>query len=408
LIQTILIFALGFLAALLIALAVAPAVWRRAVYLTRKRIESSLPLSLNELNAEKDALRAEHAMAVSKLDHRVSKLRDKDARQMATIADQSGRIGDLEQKLAESLTRGAQLEAEVDELSGKLDERTTEFSETSVTLEATRSELDVKSTELQTTLLRIEDLAAWLDDAKSEMSEREARIGGLSANLAELKTERKGFQREIRELKAEVKSSGDLLGMERRKAAEIEGKLEKAIGERSDLEEKIERREKELGRAQDLITRAEAECMEMEDRATLAEEERHALEKEVAEMTLRVNRLMAAFGEGDPEKIVGELNDRIEKQEAKIKKLREQRDELKKALKKAEKGISGEIGEEVLREKLNQLAAEVVAMAANIEGPQSRINTILKDQGERPASDVVSLAERIRELQRKAGEQRRA
>jgi hypothetical protein len=57
LLQSVLIFTFGFLAAALLALMAAPAMWRRAVYLTRKRIEAALPLSINELNAEKDAAR---------------------------------------------------------------------------------------------------------------------------------------------------------------------------------------------------------------------------------------------------------------------------------------------------------------------------------------------------------------
>ena len=76
--QTVLIFAFGFLAAALLALMAAPAVWRRAVYLTRKRIEAALPLSLNELNAEKDALRAEHAMAMRRMELRLKDTREHD------------------------------------------------------------------------------------------------------------------------------------------------------------------------------------------------------------------------------------------------------------------------------------------------------------------------------------------
>ena len=46
-IQSILFFVLGFLCAGFLALMVAPAIWRRAVALTRKRIEASVPLTLD-------------------------------------------------------------------------------------------------------------------------------------------------------------------------------------------------------------------------------------------------------------------------------------------------------------------------------------------------------------------------
>jgi len=60
-IQATLIFILGFLSAVFLTVLVAPAIWRRAVALTHRRVEAALPLSLNEIRADKDALRAEHA-----------------------------------------------------------------------------------------------------------------------------------------------------------------------------------------------------------------------------------------------------------------------------------------------------------------------------------------------------------
>ena len=67
-ITTILLILLGFFIAGFLALALAPLVWRRAVRLTTKRIEASMPLSTNELEAEKDRLRASHAMAARRLE----------------------------------------------------------------------------------------------------------------------------------------------------------------------------------------------------------------------------------------------------------------------------------------------------------------------------------------------------
>ncbi len=67
-IQSILFFALGFLCAGFLALMVAPAVWRRAVRLTRRRIEASVPLSLGEIQADKDRIRAEFAMSIRRLE----------------------------------------------------------------------------------------------------------------------------------------------------------------------------------------------------------------------------------------------------------------------------------------------------------------------------------------------------
>ncbi|WP_204351678.1 hypothetical protein, partial [Klebsiella variicola] len=62
-IETAMVFALGFLLASLLALGLLGAVWRRAVKLTTRRVENAIPLSMAEIKADKDQLRAEFAVA---------------------------------------------------------------------------------------------------------------------------------------------------------------------------------------------------------------------------------------------------------------------------------------------------------------------------------------------------------
>ena len=84
-IQSILIFALGFLCAGLLALMIAPAIWRRAVRLTKKRVEASAPLTIAEIQADKDRIRAEHAMALRRVEISAKTFREKAAAQIIEI-----------------------------------------------------------------------------------------------------------------------------------------------------------------------------------------------------------------------------------------------------------------------------------------------------------------------------------
>ena len=68
------VFALGFLAASLIALAAAPAFWRRAIRLSTRRLEMQLPLSPEEILAGRDLLRAEFAVERRRLEQKVEAL----------------------------------------------------------------------------------------------------------------------------------------------------------------------------------------------------------------------------------------------------------------------------------------------------------------------------------------------
>lgn len=62
--ELVLVFVLGMLVAGSLWLLALPAFWRRAVRLTRARIENAMPLSPNEIAAELDMMRASHAVAL--------------------------------------------------------------------------------------------------------------------------------------------------------------------------------------------------------------------------------------------------------------------------------------------------------------------------------------------------------
>src|ERR1700752_2268002 len=64
---------------------IAPAIWRRAVALTRRRIEASVPLSLTDIQADKDRMRAEFAMSTRRLEMSIKTFKDKAAAQVVEI-----------------------------------------------------------------------------------------------------------------------------------------------------------------------------------------------------------------------------------------------------------------------------------------------------------------------------------
>ncbi len=88
--------ALGFLAASLFALLIAPAFWSRAVRLTTTRIKDSMPLSDIEIRADKDRIRAEYAIKVHKLESLVEQVRLAGARQQIELNRRDASINELE------------------------------------------------------------------------------------------------------------------------------------------------------------------------------------------------------------------------------------------------------------------------------------------------------------------------
>ncbi len=98
-IQSAMLVALGFLAASLLALFVAPAFWTRAVRLTTMRIKNTMPLSEIEIRADKDRVRAEFAVKVHHLERRIEKVRLAAARQMVELNRRDARINGLDAQL---------------------------------------------------------------------------------------------------------------------------------------------------------------------------------------------------------------------------------------------------------------------------------------------------------------------
>jgi predicted nucleic acid-binding Zn-ribbon protein len=74
--------ALGFFVACLLALMLAAPLWNRAVRLTTRRLEATMPMSLNDIQADKDQLRAEFAIELRKVEVALEKAKEKATREL--------------------------------------------------------------------------------------------------------------------------------------------------------------------------------------------------------------------------------------------------------------------------------------------------------------------------------------
>lgn len=119
-IENIMYFALGLLVAALVGLIVIPAVWKRAVRLTKRRIEAATPITMAEFRADKDQLRAEFALSTRKLEINVETLRKRLAEQLSNGSDTAGALRterEQHKAIVEELEgRGEQLRGRVTEL----------------------------------------------------------------------------------------------------------------------------------------------------------------------------------------------------------------------------------------------------------------------------------------------------
>ena len=100
-IEPIMYFGIGFLVAALIGLVIVPLVHNRAVRLTMRRLEAATPLSMAEIQADKDQLRAEFAMSTRRLEMSVEQLKAKSTSQLAELGKKGDAINRLKVELGE-------------------------------------------------------------------------------------------------------------------------------------------------------------------------------------------------------------------------------------------------------------------------------------------------------------------
>src|SRR5438876_2620545 len=110
-IEPIMYAGLGLLAASLVALAIIPFVHARAVRLTLRRLEAATPLSMAEIQADKDQLRAEFAMSARRLEMSVDQLKAKTTTQLAELGKKTDAINRMKFELGEKNATIFQLEA---------------------------------------------------------------------------------------------------------------------------------------------------------------------------------------------------------------------------------------------------------------------------------------------------------
>jgi hypothetical protein len=109
--ESIMYFGIGFLVSALLGLLFIPLVHNRAVRLTMKRLEASTPLSITEIRADKDQLRAEFAMSSRRLEMRIEKLKAQTTTQLADLGKKTDIINQFKKELAEKKVTNVALEA---------------------------------------------------------------------------------------------------------------------------------------------------------------------------------------------------------------------------------------------------------------------------------------------------------
>jgi chromosome segregation ATPase len=185
-IESIMFFSAGFLVASLLGLALISSVHHRAVRLTQRRLEDAIPVSLTEIQADRDKLRAEFAMSIRRLEMTVEQLEATVTNQRGEIARKGEAIARLKAQLNEKNAAADKLGAKLKSLSIENREAEHEYAEHSAAAEATALVLTARETELAKAALDINELTLTSETQKVEIALLKTQTEQFRARIAEL------------------------------------------------------------------------------------------------------------------------------------------------------------------------------------------------------------------------------
>jgi chromosome segregation ATPase len=376
-IEPIMYFGIGFLVAALIGLVVIPLVHGRAVRLTMRRLEAATPLSMAEIQADKDQLRAEFAMSTRRLEMSVEQLKTKSTSQLSELGRKGDAINRLKIELGEKTATIFALEARDKALRDQL--RTTEEEyavKTSAVLDAQRA-LTEKEGELAKLVGELDDRSVLADAQKVEIVALKTQVEALKDRLTAAGEEVKAVEDRRDAERVELKAATNELAEER-------GKVENLGRRVSELEQQLVAQTTE---AEILGRRA----IDLENRLT---DQSKLLTQNESELQHLLKDLDAARKtESDLRAALSELDDRTS---SATESLRSERAQLQTELAQAnderarlarelashkreteETWASERVENALLRERINDVAAEVARLASALEGPNSPIDAIL-------------------------------
>lgn len=422
-VEPIMYLAIGFLVSMLFGLMIVPLVHNRAVRLTTKRLEAATPLSMAEIQADKDQLRAEFAMSARRLEMSVEQLKNKTSSQLAELGKKSDAINRLKIELGEKNAAIFALEAREKALKDQL--------------RATEEEFSAKTQALRIAEQQLADKQGELGKLNSELSQRSMTAESRQVELLAVRSQIEALQSRVNDAEKEVSSSQQRLTDHRNEAeiatrelSDARGKVEDLSGKVTDLDRQLVVQTKETEMLSTRVTDLENR-LALQGKILAEREYENTLlrqQAEAAKQTEQKLREDMASGTGNSA-AVEKLRTEKAALEEQLTVARDERAKLQRDInliqQQAESSWSTERMENaLLRERINDIAAEVAKLAVTLEGPDSPIEAILASEEQKPAISTIvkatttngaapaateprgTLAERIRALQAHASRAR--
>jgi chromosome segregation ATPase len=384
-VEPIMYLAIGFLVSMLFGLMIVPLVHNRAVRLTTRRMEAATPLSMAEIQADKDQLRAEFAMSARRLEMSVDQLKHKTTSQLAELGKKSDAINRMKIELGEKNAAIFAFEAREKAVKEQLRATEEEFAAKTEALRGAERALTDKQSELARINSQLSDRSMMADTRQVELVAVRAQIDALKNRVGDAEKEFAATQTRLAHERGESEIAT-------RELTEARGRVENLSQRVTDLDRQLIVQVKEAEMLGNRVTDLEARLATQGKLLAERDYENNQLRQQNAAAERAVRELHDEIAGLSGGKLPAIERLRAEKAavEEQLGIARDERAKLQRDInaiqQQAESSWATERMENaLLRERINDIAAEVAKLAMTLEGPNSTIEAMLAAEPVIPA-----------------------
>jgi chromosome segregation ATPase len=375
-IEFAILFGLGFLTATLLMLMLAPAIHRRIVAFTEKRLFATMPISPEEVRAQKDMARAVYAAENARLRQ---ELEDERSRSISLRVRHDQEVVYHKQMESGSVVLQAQaksLTKDVETLQNDLESKKKANDELVSKLQISEEAAKERAEEIQVLSTKVHTIARQLDEVKVQLVTRELQFEQAQLRASSFKSERDNMSKQLIGAEAKNQDIANKVTYESRKVTLLEQQLARKAAQDADTENLLERRANEIARLKERLRTTATQVTGTTGSAS-------ALNKGAAK-----DNSDAMTENQSAEQITSEATGQFTSPEI------EQIAARSAALSARLMNLQDKTQDEALREEIADLAAQMVAFTARQEGASSPILQMLNDNSNAASTSLSARAKR--------------
>lgn len=379
--------------AALLGLVVAPAIYRRVVKLTERRMRATVPLNAAEIKAAKDMDRAVFAAENARISVELKKERE-------MLTEQKAGTSRLSDTIVKMRSQNQELQANVDSLkedAGKLrsnlrsEESKLEQSRQSLK-EAQKANLE-KEEQILALIDKANRLSTDVGSLKIDLASKDTESENLRSTIDALRNEHTKLRNNQTELENRAQKIERELEQEKSRADGLNKRLTTATAKLANRDQTIENKNNEIKRLKERVNSVRTETTELKKTLKSSETERRALERQLnkvekqlskytgkpapdrkpSDVASKASKLIRKAPIAEEANVVEKEKVPVETIANKVERLRTRHNDLVDQLKKE----SAPSDDPELRRELAEIAAMMIDLTAAREGQSSPIHDIL-------------------------------